>query len=372
MRLCFISPAFRSVHVQRWLNFFVGRGHEVHLLTLDPQEKWPGIIPHLYQPQTHWPKLGLFLKMWRARQIINRLQPDVLHALYVAGAGWIGALADYHPLVLSLLGGDVLPEQGAYDTLLKRFLTPFALHRADFIIGQSAHLLDAVKPLGTATTPQQVLPIGVDCEHFRPIGQERTIFRKSLAIPERAFVVLSPRHTQPIYNIHLIIQAMPMVLQIYPETIFVFKEHYLLDTSEYQAHCRTLIDEIGVAANVRWVGSLSYDQMPGFYGCGDLVISVAQSDGLPVSVLEAMACGLPLVVSPLSGLRECVTEGQNGLYVELGQPTELATKINFLINSETLRRQMGEANRARALAEFNFATIMGQVEKLYCALSGKG
>lgn len=369
MRLCFIAGA-GSVHVQRWLGFFVECGHEVHLLTTEPGLEMPGVTKHLLLPRVRLPKTRLAQAVWQARCIVRGLQPSVLHALYAAWPGWCAALAGYHPLVISLWGSDVLVTGGAYDTLEQRVLTPFALRHADLLIASSPHLFTAVRSLGLDAIPQHTIPIGVDCERFHPLT-ERSLLRDQLSIPEDVPVVLSPRHTRPIYNIDLIIRAIPSVLASHPSAIFMLKEYYLPETTGYQKSCKLLVHKLGIEANIRWVGGSPHDEMPHFYACGDIAVSVAKSDGLPVSVLEAMACGLPLVLSPLPGLQAYIAPEKNGIYVNPVEPGTIATAINTLLDDQPLRVQMGKANRALALAKFNFVPIMETVEKLYRELSAQ-
>jgi glycosyltransferase involved in cell wall biosynthesis len=262
----------------------------------------------------------------------------------------------------------VLTEQGAYDTVIQRWLTPFALRHADLLIAQSIHLLDAVRRFGLDAISQRVIPIGVDCDRFQPAAG-RSLFRERLAIPEDTPVVLSPRHPQSLYNIDLIIRAIPDVLAFHPQTIFVFKEYYWSETSGYQQACKALAHELGVADHVRWVEGLANCEMPQFYVCGDVAVSVAKSDGLPVSVLEAMACGLPLVLSPLPGLQSYLSQGEHALYVKSVEPATIATAISTLLDDEALRTRMGQANRTVALAKFDFVPIMESVNTLYRELS---
>lgn len=369
LRLCFIADA-KSIHVQRWLSFFVERGHEVHLLTREIGLDMPGVIQHVVLPRVRWPKTRLAQTAWQIRRIVRCLQPSVLHAISAGWPGWCAALTGYHPFVLSLWGGDVLADQGAYDTMLQRLLTPFALRHCDYLIAQSPHLLDVVRRFAVDGVPQRTIPIGVDCKHFQPLSGCDT-YRDRLDIPEYAPIVLSPRHTLPLYNIDLIIQAIPLVLQRHPMTIFVFKEYYLPDSTGYQEACKALTHQLGVASNTRWVPALHHREMPHFYACADIAVSVAKSDGLPVSVLEAMACGLPLVLSPLVGLQSYLSQGENALYVKPVEPEAIATAINALLDDEALRTLMGQANRTLALAKFDFVPIMETVEALYRKLSTK-
>ncbi|MDA2936674.1 glycosyltransferase family 4 protein [Acidobacteria bacterium AH-259-A15] len=371
MRLCFINYRL-NVHAERWLGFFVERGHEVHSIADQTGPNLPGVILHSWVPEPRLPKLGTVQAALRVRRIMRRIEPDLVHAIVAGMPGWLGALSGHYPFVISVMGSEVLASAGAYDKWLGRALTRFALRHADLIIAQSSNLLGAIQPFGLEKVPQRTIPIGVCCSHFVPARARPTLFRR-LEIPAGSPVVLSPRHTRPIYNTDLIIRAMPGVLARHPQAVFVFKEHWFLNTTNYRGSCKALVRELGVAANARWVEeTLSYSEIPDFYACGDVAVSVARSDGLPVSVLEAMACGLPLVLAPLAGVQESIVPQKNALYVDPVEPETISSAINTLLDSQALRVQMGRANRSLALAKFNFVPLMEQVETVYKELLAEG
>lgn len=368
MKLCFINYG-NNVHSERWLDFFVERGHEVHSITDQTGPNLPGVSCHSWVPVSRLPKLGTVQAAHRVRRIMGRIQPDLVHAIVAGTPGLLGALSGHHPFVISVLGSDVLSSAGAYDRWLDRVLKPLALRQADLIIAQSNNLLGAIQRFGLEKVPQRTIPIGVRCSHFVPARTRPALFRR-LEIPASSPVVLSPRHTRPIYNTDLIIRAMPGVLARHPQAVFVFKEHKLLDTNNYRGSCKALVREMGVADNARWVEeTLSYSEIPDFYTCGDVAVSVSRSDGLPVSVMEAMACGLPLVLSPLAGVQESIAPRENALYVDPVEPETISSAINTLLENQALRVQMGRANRDLALAKFDFVPLMEQVEELYQELS---
>jgi glycosyltransferase involved in cell wall biosynthesis len=97
----------------------------------------------------------------------------------------------------------------------------------------------------------------------------------------------------------------------------------------------------------------------------DLFVLSSASEGMPVSVLEAMAAGLPVVGSRVGGVPELVVEGETGLLVEPGDPDELAAAIDRLLDDPQLRRRLGEAGRARAQGRFALESFRRAHVELY-------
>lgn len=97
----------------------------------------------------------------------------------------------------------------------------------------------------------------------------------------------------------------------------------------------------------------------------DIFVLPSYSEGMPMTVLEAMAGGLPLVVTPVGALPEVLTEGVNALFVPPGDPTALAQALVALAEDPQLRARMGEANRQLARARFSPETMLNGLELLF-------
>ena len=130
MRLCIIANP-NSIHTQRWVRYFAGRGHDVHLigdkpLTIPPPE---GITLHDLTRQTNARKLRYVVWARAVRKLVREIRPDVLHAHQVASAGWLGAASGWHPFLVTSWGSDLL--LGARRSLVQRQLARWVLARAD-------------------------------------------------------------------------------------------------------------------------------------------------------------------------------------------------------------------------------------------------
>lgn len=115
-----------------------------------------------------------------------------------------------------------------------------------------------------------------------------------------------------------------------------------------------------------WLGHVK--DMPALYRTVDLVVLPSYREGLPKGLIEAAACGLPLVTTDVPGCREVVTDGVEGLLVPARDPAALAEAIGRLAADPELRKRMGIAARAKALACFDERIVISQVLAVYCEL----
>lgn len=336
MRLCFVANP-NIVHTERWLRYFVERDDEVHLLPYSPPERPlpPGVILHDLTAQTNVRKLRFVAWGLLARRIVRRLKPDVLHALQVAGAGWLGAAAGYHPFIVSAWGSDLL--LGPRRSRAQRRLARWVLHSADHISCVSADLAYAAQALGGDPGRIQVEPLGIDSILFSPAAGPDTV-RARFGL-EPGPVVLSLRAMQGIYNPLDIAEAIPRVLEQIPSAQFVIRTYHA--DADVLARFQAIIAAGGAGGAVHYIGEQSDDRaIAALNQAADVAVSVPSSDGTPTSVLEAMGCGAVPVVSDLPSLHEWVQEGREALFVPVGDVAAISDAIVRLLDDEPLRREM--------------------------------
>jgi glycosyltransferase involved in cell wall biosynthesis len=123
------------------------------------------------------------------------------------------------------------------------------------------------------------------------------------------------------------------------------------------------IRRLGLEERVRLAGERS--DVPALLADSDLFVLSSRSEGLPVSVLEAMAAELPVVASGVGGLAELVVDGETGILVPPGETRALAAALGRLVGDRELRRRLGAAGRARAEALFDLAAFRRAHVELY-------
>jgi glycosyltransferase involved in cell wall biosynthesis len=361
MRLCFIGPA-HSIHTQRWLQAFVDRGHQVHLVTL------PGESVTLDRVTVHplpdGPAKVRFAR-WALslRRILAGIRPDVLHAHYLTRYGWLAGASGLRPLVVSAWGTDAYidPERSR----LSRILTGRLLRRADHIIADAENLAERLVALGAPRTRLSVIQWGVDVEQFRP-DRDTAALRAQLNLGPGP-IILSTRGLMPNYNQDTILHAMPSVLAAAPQARLVIK--YNTCDPDYRDDIYRLVDGLDLAETVRFVTATPYHEMATYYALAQVFVSVASSDSTPVSLLEAMACGAVPVMGDLAAIREWITDRENGYLVPPRDPASLAAALVAALTSDTWRSQVRATNRQIIEARADHQHEMSRVEALYAGLA---
>jgi glycosyltransferase involved in cell wall biosynthesis len=370
MRLCFLADP-GSIHTRRWVGHFAKTGHQVHLINMGPNPQyrfdWPGPQHHNLPLAPVIPVPGargaaMLATRWRSlRILVRQIEPDVMHAHYVSEPAWFAALSGFHPLVLTAWGSDILLglNQGSR---LSRWLTRYALGRADLFTADARHLLMAARPYLRPVAKTALVRFGVDMHAFYP-GIDTT-WRNRLGLGDAPLVV-SIRQCHPLYNIDTIVQAWAVVRLALPRARLVIKlVHQRLD-DPYPAELRQLVSHLRLDQAVIFVPQAADSDMPDLYRAADVVVSVPSSDGMPVSVLEAMACGTPVVASDLPALRELVDEGAVLALVPPRDAEALGGAILVLFSDSGRRQQMIEQNLATVRRTGDFAIEMARMEHLY-------
>ena len=368
MRLCFISNPNIS-HTRRWIGWFARHGHQTILLADVPvKEPWQDIrvidlSKSFYAPIVRFPIWSLWL-----RRFLCQWQPDVLHAHRVNSAGWLAASSGFHPYIVTAWGSDVFVQPQR--STIARWLARYTLGQADLVTVNSEAMGRRTVSLGARELKVRNVQLGIEMDVFNPqdlTGQQNTSLRARLSIPENAPLVLCPRAISPIYNIDVILQSIPRVRQKFPAVVFAFIV-YNVDQA-YKERLDGMVSNLGLAESIRWLSPIRQrGGLAELYHLSDVVVSVPSSDGTPVSVLEAMACGRPMVCSDLPTLREFIHSGENGWMVPVGDSFTLADAIVRCLDNPGAARKLG-LKASQVVAETNnYEENMQYMESLYYQL----
>jgi glycosyltransferase involved in cell wall biosynthesis len=373
----------QSPHVASRLRCFAERGHTVLVITESATATpIPGVtqlVPSL-EPSIvsspwfraawwlvrHFADIG-FDHVWRLFAFIRFLRnykPDIVHVHFAyAYYAWIAGIVGCRPLVVSVMGGDVLFEEQGAPTPIGKWLTMNLLRRADFITAKSQYLVEAVERVGGDRRKTERIIWGIPVRRFGRVDPSE--LRQRLGIPDGHQVVLSPRILQPLYRQHLIVQAMSQVVAARPNTCLLLTE-YGADP-EYRDAIRQQITELGLQDNVRFCGSVPQAEMPAFYSLADMAVSVPSSDGLPQTLLEAMACGTPTILNDLSRYEEIVQHAQTA-YFASATPDGIAQAVLELLGDSDMRERIARGGQTIVEREADIEEQACRVEEHYVQL----
>jgi glycosyltransferase involved in cell wall biosynthesis len=352
VRLAFLSIG-RHIHTERWMGYFAARGHECHLLTVQPGPL-PGITVHDITASAGPKPWRYLVTLRRVRALLADLRPDLLNTHFLTGYGYWGHFSGFHPNLLTVWGDDVYVTP--HENALKNWLARRALASCDALTGDSADILRHAVRLGADPCRSYRVLWGVDFTRFRPAAASQ--FRRAIGVEDQDLLYFSPRsYTQPYYNIDVIIAAAARVRGAQTRARFLF--------SGYEGDPQPFIDRAhaaGLGDSVRVLGRIPHDQFADALNAADVFISVPSVDATAVSLLEAMSCGRAIIVSSLASSLEWVDDGQSALVVPPRDVAALEAAMLRLGADAQLRARLGDAALGRARADAGFAENMAHVE----------
>jgi glycosyltransferase involved in cell wall biosynthesis len=360
LRLAYLSIG-RHIHTERWLGWFARRGHEVHLLTVQPGPI-PGVTVHDITPPPGPKPLRYALGLVTVKRTLARLRPDLLHTHFLTGYGYWGVFSGYRPFLLTVWGDDVYVTP--HQTALKNRLARRALVRADYVTGDSRDILDACVALGARPDRVELVQWGVDFHRFHP-GVPGDRVRERLGIPREAPVVLSTRSfTQPYYNIDLVVETAVRVRGAIPDV------HYVIAGNEGDdRRFREEAARRGVGEWMHWVGRVPHEDLPAYLGAATVFLTVPSVDATAVSLLEAMACGSAVVATSLPSAAEWIRDGETGLLVPPRDGNALVEAITRYLNDPGLRERVGTGAEGEVRARADHDRHMERMETIYRAFA---
>ena len=301
-------------------------------------------------------------KRWMAR---HARQFDVIHvtnAYYPALAPAVVACRSGVPTVVKIAGHRSDLGQSSW----KRWLQLGAIRRrmaADLsgIVASSQAIYEELLSYGIPETKIARIPYGVDTDYFHPVenGHVRSQLRKKLHWPDRPtllFVGGVVRRKRP----HLLVHALKLLVDAGCDCqlAFIGPDH----TPDYVREIRALIVSLQLESRIIWFGFTRDMQQP--YRAADAFVLPSKSEGLPNAMLEAMASGLPVFGTAISGITDLIDDGINGSIFE-PNAQDIFEKISpFVENTQRLIRA-GVESRRKIVAKYNVATVLHAYEQLF-------
>ncbi|MFD2206845.1 glycosyltransferase family 4 protein [Kiloniella antarctica] len=330
LKICVLAAASSS-HTYLQCGILRDFGHHVTLVSPD-DGKCPDGVRHV--PCSVTSHQGIIGKLRWLKTIYNgvkSVEADVYHAHYAAElTTWMAWFVGKKPFMISCLGGDVLfDEQGTLGPI-GRWITKRALKKCDHVTVVSNHLGKAVEKFGVHQSKIQRVIWGVNHEIFRPLSQNKTA-RSLWGVTEDAQVIFSPRMLKPFYNQIMMLDALKEVVLQSPKSVLVFATYN--QDADYRKELEARTKELELEDHVRYAPPMNQQEMMLAYNGADLVISLSPSDGTPVSVMEAMACGTPVIMADLERYKEFFVHKETGWFTKI-EASHVVSAILELLNDQ--------------------------------------
>lgn len=353
----------RVVAPSAWFPFQHPRFGEYATFARVPRAEERYGIPILHPRYVLLPKVGMsaapFTMAQAARPVLARMIAegfdfDAIDAHYLYPEGVAAAILGRHfrkPVIVSVLGDDaiVLP-----NFLLPRKMILWAVERSAGITTVCQALKDRLVEVGAPAGKVRVVLHGVDLELFRPVDREAVRARLGLA----GRVLLSVGHLTRRKGHHLAVEALP---ELPGTTLLIAGDGW------YEAGLREMAAAFGVADRVRFLGHVEQENLRDYYGAADALVLASNREGMANVLLESMACGTPVVATPVWGTPEAVTTPEAGVLMRDRSAAALVEAVRRLFASYPDR-----AATRRHAAGFRWErTSREHLELLRQALDGK-
>lgn len=375
MRVLYFSQAY-STHDHRFLAALAKTKHEVFYLRLEGGNRQVEDRPVPSQiQQVHWAG-GSRPFRWRdvprlardLRRVVRELQPDLIHAGPIQTCAFLVAVSGFRPLLTMSWGFDLM--QDAQRNWWWRFITRYTLRRSTFFVSDAEVTRTKAVGYGMRRDRTAIFPWGVDLKRFVPVrarqdGRGRSSAPKiaprkspkALRVHPAPFTLFCNRSWEPRYGVDVLARAFVQVAAQRPEACLL-----LLGGGSMAQPIRRILMNGNALDQVQLPGQVPQADLPRWYQMADLYISPSHIDGSSVSLMEALACGLPVLVSDIPANREWVTDGLNGWLFPDGDASALATRIlNAMEQREslnTIRRAARRSAEARADWPRNFDVLL--------------
>jgi glycosyltransferase involved in cell wall biosynthesis len=363
MRILLLSTT-NSEHTEKWAIGLAANGIEVGLFSFNkasyPWYQGKENISVLFEPKQELnpssssEKLAYLKFVKPLKKAITKFKPDILHAHYATSYGLIGALSGFHPFVISVWGTDVMkfPQKN----FINKAMLKFNLKKADAICATSNTIKDYLKPVTDQMV--NVIPFGVDPQVF--IKKE-----VSRQYSGDTFVIGSIKSLETLYNTHVLIRAFAELKARHSDK--KLKLMIIGDGSQME-DLKNLANQLGVLSEVNFTGRIEFSKISDYYNMLDVLVNISDYESFGVSVVEAMACEVPVVATNTGGLKEIIETSDFGSLVEVGNVEQTVHEIEKYLLNDALRQMVVKAAREKVIRKYNWSINVKQMIEVYSQL----
>ena len=294
--------------------------------------------------------------------LLRRGRRGIYHAHDIGSVGWLAVAARY------LLGGRCLVKlRGGYSYYQRRFSAGFGrwqfsalLRLVDRVIVVNSEVERLVRDLGIPPHRVARIPNSTDTGSFRPASAaERLMARERLGLSPEQRVCLYVGRLEPIKGVDVLLRAWALV----PEGLRRESRLVLVGDGGENGNLHRMIESLDIGDSVSLRG-LQTD-VRDYYWASDLFLLPSRSEGMSNAMVEAMACGLPVVASNVGGALDVVEEGGNGVLFESEDHHELARKLRSTLQMRDRWPEMGARARQTVASYAALDVAADRMDDLY-------
>jgi phosphatidylinositol alpha-1,6-mannosyltransferase len=322
---------------------------------------------------------GLLLWSRRASSLARQHQVRFVHCGNVKPAGYPARWVHERlrvPYSLFLYGADLLSEQHKIHSAFKRRTARAIFGGAAVLIAISSWTCDlALAVLGELgldghSGRLRVVHLGTDPDRFRP-GVDSIELRERFDLEDSGVRwLLTVARLEPHKGVDMVLQALPAIIARAPDV------HYAVaGKGPERERLKRLAHKIGVADRVRFLGEVSERDLPALYNLASVYVGASRRaerlgvEGFGISLVEASACGLPVVAGKSGGIPDAVRDGETGFLIPPEDPAAIAEVVSRLLGDPELAGRVGAAGRRAVETHYNWDRVVRDLRAIEAELS---
>lgn len=361
MKVLIVSDA-SSVHTKRWTKSLKNRGIDVVLYTICPPSdnfyRSNGIRCYYYNLLKYRSKFRFvpFFEMFtyirgsrNLKKVIKKEAPDIVNAHFASNNGIVAALSGFHPLLVSIWGSDVytFPKQSS----AKLHAFKYVLKKADRILSTSNIMAREISKYTSKKI--YITPFGVDLERFKP---------KEKNWDDGTFRIGIVKSLSKKYGLDYLIRAFHKFYNMVSDENIMLE---IVGKGEERHRLMKLTENLGICDQVVFRGFVDNEVLPDVYKSFDVCVFLSLMEGFGVSVVEAMACGCPVITSDADGFTEIIENGVSGLIVPKKNADAAAEAIFKLYSDRELRQKLSVSGRKRVERLYDWTKNVDKMISIY-------
>lgn len=354
-----------SAHLIKWATSLANEGFEIGIFSLNKSVfEWYKSYKNIHvfnevQRDDNFFKSSMFNKLeyllytHKVKKTIREFKPDILHAHYATSYGLIGRLSGFRPYIVSVWGSDIF--DFPHISIIAKKLIQRNLRYPEMVMSTSHVMKKEI--LKYVDREVEVTPFGVDIKLFAPKQVNRIT-------GENDIVIGAIKQIDKKYGTDILIAAFKKACVANPDKSLKL---LLVGSGAMKEECENLAKELGIEKKVIFVGKVPPEKVPDYHNMIDIYcnISTLDSESFGVSVVEAMACGKPVIVTNVGGLPEVVNHNETGLVIQKENADAAAEAIQRLIDNKNLVTFLTTNAMQHVHKHYNWDNNLEHIIRLY-------
>jgi len=347
-------------HTIKWANALSEKGFEILVFGLSTYNKkeynkkikiisYPIFGKLKYLTTSSFTKAIYLRALPKLKRIIKEFKPDILHAHYASSFGLLAAMTTFHPFIISAWGTDIFGFPRT--SVIHKNLLKYSLSKADRILSTSHIMAEEIKKYSKNYV--HITPFGIDTDIFKPAGNE----------PKNSITIGTVKTLEPTYGIDILLKTFAEVKKNIGDKIAI--NLMIVGEGSQKQELINLSRKLNIERWTSFVGHVPYSRINQIHQKMDVELFLSREESFGVSVLEASACGIPVITTNIGGFREIVEKDVTGYLVERDDYLSASEKLFKLILNEKLRVDMGKAGRQFVQKNYELSDCVEKVISIY-------